>query len=251
MWCKNIISWQNGGKVLVTCTNKKIIIKSHFPGGSDGKVSAYNAGDLGLIPGLGRSPGEGNSNPLQYSCLENPRSETEEPGRLQSMGSQRVKHDWATSQTKDNRIDIVKKWMEDVNSSHREMKVSKRWQEIQPHLWLGKWKLKRWDFVEEGMALRQIKVLSKYVEEKLPDTVFVVVQLISCVWLFVTPWTAARQASLSFTISQSLLKLVFHWVGDAIQPSHPLSPPSAPSLNLSQHQGLAVSWLFASGGLEC
>ena len=42
-----------------------------FPGGSDGKASAYNAGDLGLIPGLGRS-GEGNGNPLQYSCLENP-----------------------------------------------------------------------------------------------------------------------------------------------------------------------------------
>ena len=43
-----------------------------FPGGSEVKVSACNAGDLGLIPGLGRSPGEGNSNPLQYSCLENP-----------------------------------------------------------------------------------------------------------------------------------------------------------------------------------
>ena len=44
-----------------------------FPGGSDGKVSAYNVGDLGLIPGLGRSPGKGNGNPLQYCCLENPR----------------------------------------------------------------------------------------------------------------------------------------------------------------------------------
>ena len=42
-----------------------------FPGGSDSKASAHNAGDLGLIPGLGRSPGEGNGNPLQYSCLEN------------------------------------------------------------------------------------------------------------------------------------------------------------------------------------
>ena len=42
-----------------------------FPGGSDGKVSAYNVGDLGSIPGSGRSPGEGNSHPLQYSCLEN------------------------------------------------------------------------------------------------------------------------------------------------------------------------------------
>ena len=42
-----------------------------FSGGSDGKGSAYNAGDLALIPGSGRSPGEGNGNPLQYSCLEN------------------------------------------------------------------------------------------------------------------------------------------------------------------------------------
>ena len=43
-----------------------------FPGGSEGKASAYNAGDLGSIPGSGRSPGEGNGNPLQYSCLKNP-----------------------------------------------------------------------------------------------------------------------------------------------------------------------------------
>ena len=43
-----------------------------FPGGSDGKESACNAGDPGLIPGSGRSPGEGNGNPLQYSSLENP-----------------------------------------------------------------------------------------------------------------------------------------------------------------------------------
>ena len=42
-----------------------------FPGSSDDKESAYKAGDPGLIPGLGRSPGEGNGNPLQYSCLEN------------------------------------------------------------------------------------------------------------------------------------------------------------------------------------
>jgi len=46
--------------------------KLDFPGGSDGKASAYNVGDLGSIPWSGRSPGEGNGNPLQYSCLENP-----------------------------------------------------------------------------------------------------------------------------------------------------------------------------------
>ena len=44
-----------------------------FPGGSDGKASACNVGDQGSIPGLGRSPGEGNGNPLWHSCLENPR----------------------------------------------------------------------------------------------------------------------------------------------------------------------------------
>ena len=47
-------------------------ISLDFPRGSDGKAFAYNAGDPGLIPGLGRSSGEGNGNPLQYSCMENP-----------------------------------------------------------------------------------------------------------------------------------------------------------------------------------
>ena len=57
------------------------------------KSLSVNAGDVrdaGSIPGSGRSPGGGNGNLLQYSCLENPM--TEEPGRLQSMGSQRVVH---------------------------------------------------------------------------------------------------------------------------------------------------------------
>ena len=70
-----------------------------FPGGSMGKEPACNAGDTtdtGLIPGLGRSPGEGHGNPLPYSCLENPW--TEEAGGLwvtdpQGLGSQRVGHD--------------------------------------------------------------------------------------------------------------------------------------------------------------
>ena len=47
-------------------------IQGDFPGGSDGKASVYNAGHPGSITGSGRSPGEGNGNPLQYSCLENP-----------------------------------------------------------------------------------------------------------------------------------------------------------------------------------
>ena len=52
---------------------RTIMITFHyFPGGSNSKVSAYSVEDQGSIPGLGRSPGEGNGNPLQYSCLENP-----------------------------------------------------------------------------------------------------------------------------------------------------------------------------------
>ena len=51
--------------------NSRDLFLLGFPGGSDGKASAWNAGDPGLTPGLGRSPGEGNGNPLQYSYLEN------------------------------------------------------------------------------------------------------------------------------------------------------------------------------------
>ena len=53
-------------------TSRSFQVVLDFPGGSEVKASASNAGDLGLIPGSGRSPGERNGNPLQYSCLENP-----------------------------------------------------------------------------------------------------------------------------------------------------------------------------------
>ena len=52
-------------------TGLELIERLGFPGGSDGKVSAYNARDLGLIPGSGKPPGKGNDSPLQYSCLQN------------------------------------------------------------------------------------------------------------------------------------------------------------------------------------
>ena len=68
--------------------NQQPIFVMGFPGGSDGKESACNAGDLDSISGSGISPGEENDNPLQHSCLEIPM----EPGRLQSMEVQRVRH---------------------------------------------------------------------------------------------------------------------------------------------------------------
>ena len=79
--------------VIVVLICISLMISEDFPGGSDGKASVYSVGDLGSIPGLGRSPGEGNGNPLQYSCLENLIKMgvlyfiwMEEPGRLQSVG---------------------------------------------------------------------------------------------------------------------------------------------------------------------
>ena len=67
--------WRNGAGSLDpppgTQTCFELLCQPGFPGGSAGEESACNAGDLGSIPGLGRSPGEGNSYPLQYSSLEN------------------------------------------------------------------------------------------------------------------------------------------------------------------------------------
>ena len=63
------------------------LIIYNIPGGSDGKESVCNEGSLGPVSGLARSPGEGNGNLLQYSCLENP----------MALGSQRVGHDCVTS----------------------------------------------------------------------------------------------------------------------------------------------------------
>ena len=84
--------------------NKALLHTKGFPGGSEGKASACDAGDLGLIPGSGRSPGEGNDNPLQYLAWKI--SWTEKPGRLQSMESQ--------SQT----------WLSDFTSSHKSSEQS-------------------------------------------------------------------------------------------------------------------------------
>ena len=82
---------------------------SSFPNGSDSTESACNAGDPGSIPGLGRSPGEGNGYPLQYSCLENSMDRGfwwdivhgvakswVAKSRWQRVGWQRVGHNWAT-----------------------------------------------------------------------------------------------------------------------------------------------------------
>ena len=82
-----------------------------------------------------------------------------------------------------------------------------------------------------------------------PFSIFIIiissVQWLSHGSLFVTPWTAACQAALSITNSRSLLKLMSIAISDAIQPSHPLSSPSPPAFNPSQHQYL-FQWVHSS-----
>ena len=85
---------------------------SWFPGGSDGKASACNVGDLGLIPGSGRSPGEGRTLAQKIPW-------TKEPGRLQSLGLQRVRHDWAIS------LLLAKKWKNKQKNSLKLLPVLK------------------------------------------------------------------------------------------------------------------------------
>ena len=70
LWMQLVVEVKNNeeGKV---CLERYLGRPLDFPGSSDGKASAYNTGDPGSIPGSGRSPGEGNGNPLQYSCPEN------------------------------------------------------------------------------------------------------------------------------------------------------------------------------------
>ena len=80
-----------------------------FPGSSDGKESACSAGDLGLTPGLGRSPGGGHDNPLQYSCLENPMDWGAWWASVH--GVQRVGHDWATKHNTAQSFYWLSRWL--------------------------------------------------------------------------------------------------------------------------------------------
>ena len=162
-----------------------------FPGIS-GKASTANAGDTrdaSSIPGLGRSPGVGNSSPLHYSCLENPRD----------RGTW-----WATVQ-----------------------RVTKNW--------------------------TQLKWLSTHAR------IYMCVCMCVCVCVYISSVQLVAQSCLTLCnpIDCSTPGLPVHHqlpepahthvhrVGDAIQPYHPLSSPSPPAFNLSQHQGL-IQWVSSS-----
>ena len=140
-----------------------------FPGGSDGKESACNPGDPGSIPGLGRSPGDGNGNPLQYSCQE--KSMDRGAWRATVPGV-------AKSRTRLNVLDMTE------HSS-----------------------------VQFSSVAQLCPILCNPMDCSTPD----------------------------FPVHYQLPELAQthdHPVGDAIHPSHPLSSPSPPAFNLSQHEGL-------------
>ena len=119
-------------------------VASLFTDTADGKESACNAGDLGSIPGLGRSFGEGNGNPLQYSCLEN----------SMDRGA----------------------WRATIHG------VTKSWMQLSNYIFT-------------------FHFISQFLFISLPSRTIFVVQSLSRVRLFATPWTSAHQASLSFTIT--------------------------------------------------
>ena len=104
----------------------------------------------------------------------------------------------------------------------------------------------RWGIIHSCRVGKTSFPFPSLTEERSPLQ-FSSVQSLSRVRLFATPWTAACQAFLSITNHQSLLSCL-HWVGDAIQPSHPLSSLSPPALSLSQHQGIFkwVSYQYSS-----
>ena len=101
----------------------------------------------------------------------------------------------------------------------------------------------KWEKISNRSQLRDLLIV--WYESDLFHLQFSSVQSLSCVRLFATPCIAARQASLSITNSQSSLGLNVHRVGDAIQPSHPLSSPFPSAPNPSQHQSL-FQWVNSS-----
>ena len=99
-----------------------------FPGGSDGKESACSVEDLGSIPGLGRSPGGGHGNPLQYSCLKNPHEQKSLEDY--SPWRQRVRHNWATKHSTgmvENESQLRRLRKEENFGYHRDLYGLPRW----------------------------------------------------------------------------------------------------------------------------
>ena len=176
----------------------------------DGKESACNSRDPVLIPGSGRSPGEGHDNWLQYSCLENPMDRVVWWAAAHGVPkSQTGLSDWAHTHTAPPGM------AESLRCSPETIKA----------LLIG------------YTPIQNKKFLKRHIHTSVQ---FSSVQLLSCVWLFVIP---AHQASLSISNSQSVLKLMSI---ESVMPSNHLILCHPSTFNLSQHQGL-FQWISSGG----
>ena len=181
-----------------------------------GKESACNVGDLDLIPGLGRSPGEGNSYPLQYSGLENSQNDWATFTFTLHLYSVLVSH-----------LDFFSVWKPDLFKS-----LDKK------HAMINYWNLNKFgsDTLEWNSAFFWISGSSVQ---------FSSVQSLSRVRFFATPWINSTPGLPVHHQLPEFTQTHIHWVSDAIQPSYPLSSPSPPIFNRAKHQGL-LQWVNSS-----
>ena len=192
------IAWELGRKKIPI--NRKCNRNLGFPGGSDGEESAYNAGDLGSILEMKIS----SAISINKKCH----------GHQQFLAS---KCEWELT------------------------KLRSRWRCHAPCWLLRSWGKARSKVRKETGLAQTPEVHMKRMNSMSPEACILPscsVQLLSCIQFFVTPWTAAPQASLSITQLPEPTQTHVHAISDAIQPSHPLSSPAPPAFNLSQHQGL-------------
>ena len=155
---------------------------------------------------------------------------TEEAGRLQSMGLRKVRHDWATSLSLFTFMPWRRKWQPTPVFLPGESQGRG-----------SRTQLKR---LSSSSSRDSVRFIWEEPEMMIRVPGVAVVQLLSRVQLFVTPWTAAHQALLSLTISWSC-PVYDHWVGDVIQPSPSLLTLSPFAFNLFQHQSL-FQWVSSS-----
>ena len=158
------------------------------------KKLACNVGEAGLIPGSGRSTGEVNGNPLQYSCLGN----LMDRGVWQAIAHGVAKELDMTYWLNNNNLLYTEKPFE---STKKPLSANKQVQQCETNT------AKSAYFYTLTMNNLQMILKKQLLINCINKNKITSVQLLSCVWLFVTPWTAACQASLSITNSQRLLKL--------------------------------------------
>ena len=202
---------------------------------------------MGLFPGLVRSPGEGTD--THSSILAWRITWKKQAGRLLSMESQRVRHDWETSTL----IFILHlMWIKLICLCVCVCPWSHTWGKLQHHNWnkQDNYHSPPMEIGKQRISFRNMnwkQNITLLPSESIIHPQFSSVHLLSRVQLFATPWIPAHQASLSISNSQSpeFTQTHVHRVSNAIQLSHPLSSPSPPAPNPSQHQGL-FKWVSSS-----